>query len=134
MEDTKKIPVYGSMTRPDGPDEGIKEVMEGRLEWKGQQINITFFTEEFTSVCPSTGQPDFNSITLSYTPNKYYAESKCIKFYLWSFRDYGIHCEYLADRLADDLMTALEAKRVKVIVEQKPRGGIALVSTAERYE
>ena len=131
MENTK-IPVYGSMTRPSNPEEGLQEIKNGLLKWKGKsKVSITFTTDEFTSVCPSTGQPDFNKITITYSPAQYYIESKCLKFYLWSFRDYGIHCEYLADKLCQDIKNATDATSVEVIVEQKPRGGIGLITTSK---
>lgn len=127
----EKIPVYGSMIRPDHPIEAKEEMRKGLITWAGGPISITFTTDEFTSVCPSTGQPDFNKITITYVPNKYYIESKTLKFYLWSFRDYGVHCEYLADMLCKDIKEITKAKSVKVVVEQKPRGGIGLISTCE---
>ncbi|HMT10489.1 MAG TPA: preQ(1) synthase, partial [Ignavibacteria bacterium] len=42
---------------------------------------------EFTSVCPKTGQPDFGTITISYVPAKKCVELKSLKFYLQSFRN-----------------------------------------------
>ncbi len=42
---------------------------------------------EFTSLCPKTGQPDFATITISYTPDKVCVELKSLKFYLQSYRE-----------------------------------------------
>ena len=48
---------------------------------------VTLETEEFTCVCPKTGQPDFAKIKIQYIPDKKIIESKSLKLYLWSFRD-----------------------------------------------
>ena len=128
------IPVYGSIRRPENPEEGIKEIEEGLIEWTGNPILITYETDEFTSVCPKTGQPDFNHIFVSYIPTDKYIESKCMKFYLWSFRDYGIHCEHLANKIAEDLKRVTKAKYVRVECNQKARGGLKLQSVVELGE
>jgi len=127
-----RIPIYGSFSRPANPDEGLKELTNGLLNWQGGNITIEFETKEFTAVCPTTGQPDFYSIHISYVPNHKYIESKCMKFYLWSFRDYGIHAEYLADKIANDLYLAISPKSIEVKCEQFPRGGLGLVATARK--
>lgn len=130
---SEKIPVYGSIKRPSSPDEGIAELEKGKLRWASGDIKIRFVTDEFTSVCPSTGQPDFNTVKIAYVPKDFYIESKTMKFYLWAFRDYGMHCEKLAVKIADDIKAAIDCKHIKVVVIQKPRGGIKLISKAERY-
>jgi len=129
---SKKIPIYGSIERPSNPEEGINAVADGKINWGKGDIKIRFVTNEFTSVCPSTGQPDFNTVKITYIPKKFYIESKTMKFYLWSFREFGIHCEKLAVKIADDIKNAIDCRYVKVTVVQKPRGGVKLISEAER--
>ncbi|KXK53340.1 MAG: 7-cyano-7-deazaguanine reductase [Chlorobi bacterium OLB5] len=51
---------------------------------------IVHKANEFTSVCPKTGQPDFGVITISYVAAKKCVELKSLKFYLQSFRNEGI--------------------------------------------
>jgi len=128
----KRIPVYGSMSRPNHPDEGIEEVRNGRIEWNKGEIEITYVSDEFTSVCPKTGQPDFNKVIIKYIPDMYYIESKTMKFYLWAFRDYGIHCEKLAVKIAEDIKSSIECHSVTVVIEQKPRGGVGLTAMVTR--
>ncbi|CAB4135791.1 COG0780 Enzyme related to GTP cyclohydrolase I [uncultured Caudovirales phage] len=123
---TTKIPVYGNISRPTNPEEGLEELKAGAISWSEGDINIEYSSGEFTSVCPSTGQPDFNDVVISYKPDKLYIESKCLKFYLWSFREYGIHCEKLACKIARDISGAIECKEITVLVKQRPRGGIGL--------
>jgi len=123
-----KIPSYGSIPRPKNPEEGINELANNLLPWNNGDISIKYHTDEFTSVCPTTGQPDFNSIEITYSPSDKYIESKAMKFYLWSFREYGIHCEHLANKIAEDIFKCIRCKKVEVIVIQKPRGGLGLVA------
>ncbi|MBE1236407.1 preQ(1) synthase [Phaeovibrio sulfidiphilus] len=91
---------------------------------------VTFSTDEFTSFCPVTNQPDFSSVTIEYVPDGLCLESKSLKLYLWSFRDEPAFCEALAARIAADVKAACRPKRVEVTVAQKPRGGLALVAVA----
>lgn len=116
------------MTRPGHPDEGVTEMRQGRIEWPGGDIEISISTSEFTSVCPTTGQPDFNTIEITYRPRQFYLESKTVKFYLWSFREFGAHCETLAKKIAEDIAAVLEPASVTVTVRQSPRGGLGIVS------
>jgi 7-cyano-7-deazaguanine reductase len=122
------IPIHGSMKRPSNPETAIKEVKKGRQKWMGGNLEVKISTKEFTSVCPTTGQPDFNYIDIIYKPNKFYIESKTIKFYLWSFRDHGAHCETLSKFIAEQLQEAIEPNYIEVIVTQFPRGGIEIIS------
>ena len=123
------IPVYGSMSRPENPKEGL-EVLESELiPWKGHEIEIVFESNEFTSVCPKTGQPDFNRVRIEYVPDQHYIESKAMKFYLWSFRDFGIHCEHIAEEIAGGLFEVVKPRRIKVTVFQNARGGVSLTAS-----
>lgn len=126
MGEGGRVPIYGSMDRPGDPDDGVNELVEGMLCWDGGDIEITYETDEFTSVCPTTGQPDFGSLKITYRPNDKYIESKHMKFYLWSFREHGIHCEHLAERIANDIWRATGARSVRVEVCQNARGGLRL--------
>jgi len=87
---------------------------------------------EFTSICPRTGQPDFGSVVITYTPAELCLESKALKVYLWSYREEGAFCEALAARIADDIVRAIQPRTLRVEVHQNVRGGIGLVATAER--
>lgn len=123
------IPIYGSMSRPENPTEGLEALKKELIPWKGGEIEVSFDSSEFTSICPKTGQPDFNRVLIEYVPDKSYIESKAMKFYLWSFRDFGIHCEYLANQMAEGLFAAVKPKRIKVTIFQNPRGGVALTTS-----
>lgn len=124
------IPIYGSMSRPENPQEGLAALIEGRIPWDGDKLTVAVSTDEFTSICPTTGQPDFSTIQISYKPRNFYLESKTIKFYFWSFREFGCHCEKLAVKMRDDVLEAIDPLECHVIVTQMPRGGIKIVAEA----
>lgn len=93
---------------------------------------IVFHTDEFTSLCPVTGQPDYSAVTIRYAPDACCIESKSLKLYLWCFREEGNFCETLASVIWQDVMLACQPKWCEVMIEQKPRGGIALSAVAGR--
>ena len=81
---------------------------------------------EFTSLCPKTGQPDFARITINYIAGKKMVESKSLKLYLFSFRDHGDFHEDCIQTICDDLVQLMKPKYIEVIGEFTPRGGIAI--------
>ncbi len=79
---------------------------------------------EFTSVCPKTGQPDFGVITISYIAGKKCVELKSLKYYLQSFRNEGIFYENVINRILDDLVNLTKPKWMEVKGEFTLRGGL----------
>ena len=88
---------------------------------------------EYTALCPVTGQPDFGTIVVVYTPDRLCVELKSLKLYLWSFRDEGHYFEQVTNLILDDLVRALRPRRLAVIGRFNVRGGIASTVVA-RYE
>jgi 7-cyano-7-deazaguanine reductase len=98
-----------------------------------RDYTVTLVTDEFTCVCPATGQPDFARITINYVPDQRIVESKSLKLYFWSFRDEGVFHEHVTNTILDDLVAAVEPRRCEVIAEFGVRGGIAITVRAQ-YE
>ena len=96
-----------------------------------RNYTVTLQTEEFTCVCPMTGQPDFAKIKIEYIPDKKIVESKSLKLYLWSFRDEGIFHEHVTNLILDDLVDALKPRWCKVSAQFAVRGGIGITVDAE---
>lgn len=96
-----------------------------------RDYTVTLVTEEFTCVCPATGQPDFARITINYTPDQKIIESKSLKLYFWSYRDQGVFHEHVTNLVLDDLVAALDPRWCEVIAEFGVRGGIAITVRAE---
>jgi len=92
---------------------------------------VTLETDEFTCVCPVTGQPDFASLTIEYVPDRKIVESKSLKLYLESFRNEGVFHEHVTNTILDDLVKALAPRWCVVRGEFAARGGIAITVEAE---
>ena len=97
----------------------------------GRDYVVTLHTDEFTCVCPATGQPDFAHLTIQYTPDRQILESKSLKLYLWSFRNQGVFHEHVANAILDDLVKALAPRWCKVTADFSVRGGISISIEAE---
>jgi 7-cyano-7-deazaguanine reductase len=87
-------------------------------------------SDEFTCVCPATGQPDFATITVEYIPRERILESKSFKLYLWSYRDQGVFHEHVVNTILDDLKAALDPHWCRVVGAFKVRGGISITVEA----
>jgi 7-cyano-7-deazaguanine reductase len=85
---------------------------------------IEHVNEEFTSLCPKTGHPDFGQVTVRYAPAATCVELKSLKLYCQSFRDEGIFYEAVTNRIRDDLAKLLDPRWLQVITEWRGRGGI----------
>lgn len=92
---------------------------------------ITLRTEEFTCVCPATGQPDFAKLTIQYIPDQLILESKSLKLYLWSFRNEGVFHEHATNVILDHLVKTLAPRWCKVTADFSVRGGISITVDAE---
>lgn len=93
----------------------------------GRDYEIRFECPEFTCVCPKTGQPDFATIRIHYTPDEHCVELKSLKLYLWSFRDVGAFHEAITNQILDDLVARIRPRRMTVVGDFWVRGGITTV-------
>ncbi len=100
--------------------------------YPGHPYLVVLHTNEFTAVCPVTGQPDFASITIKYIPDEKVVESKSLKLYLWSFRDRGIFHEHVVNEILDELWRVCEPRWAQVIGRFNVRGGISITVTTEK--
>jgi 7-cyano-7-deazaguanine reductase len=89
-------------------------------------------SDEFTCICPATGQPDFAHLTVEYIPDARVLESKSFKLYLWSFRNEGVFHEHVANMILDDLVQALNPRWCRVVADFNIRGGIQITVEAEQ--
>jgi 7-cyano-7-deazaguanine reductase len=85
---------------------------------------ITHINEEFTSVCPVTGLPDFGRVILKYIPDEICVELKSLKYYYLAFRDQGIYYEAVTNQILNDLVEVCSPKFMEITTEWTVRGGI----------
>lgn len=91
---------------------------------------VVLVSDEVTAVCPITGQPDWYKVTVEYDPSALCIESKTFKLLLHSLRNQGMFCESLADYILGEVVKYAVPSRAQVTIEQKPRGGVSIVSTS----
>jgi 7-cyano-7-deazaguanine reductase len=92
--------------------------------------------DEFTSVCPKTGHPDFGTITVRFEPRAAKASGTCVelkslKLYFQSFRNDGIFYEAVTNRIRDDLAKLMNPTWLLVRSDWKGRGGFRSIIRAE---
>ena len=95
--------------------------------------SVTFTTDELSSICPVTHQPDIATLVIEFEPDQYCVESKSLKLYLWSFRDRAVFAEALAAEIAGEIMATANPYSVRVQLTQRPRGGIEVSAVAEMF-
>ena len=86
---------------------------------------------EYSALCPLTGQPDFGTIVVVYTPDRLCVELKSLKLYLQSYRSRGIFYEDVTNVILDDLVACVAPRWMQVQSTWTVRGGIHSVITAE---
>ena len=100
-------------------------------EYSGKEGEIEIATDEFTSVCPYSGLPDFGRLTITYTPARKCIELRSLKYYLLSYRNVGIFYEHLVNRILEDLARVCRPKKMTVRGEFTSRGGLSSCVTAK---
>jgi 7-cyano-7-deazaguanine reductase len=96
-----------------------------------RDYSIHFETDDFTSLCPVTGQADFARIEIEYVPDRVCVESKSLKFYLAAYRNVQAFNEAVTNRILDDFVQACSPRQVAITAQFSARGGIALTVRAE---
>jgi 7-cyano-7-deazaguanine reductase len=129
---TSGLEALGSPTeyRYDSPDAGVLEVFDN--PYPASTWAVVLLCQEFTSLCPVTGQPDYGRLRIDYVPARHCVESKSLKLYLMRYRNEGAFHEACVNRVADDLAEAIAPRYLRVYGDFNPRGGIAIKPLAVR--
>src|ERR1051326_4814333 len=108
---------------PDAPSQARLETFANPTR---RNYHIHFETDDFTCLCPVTGQPDFARIDIDYVPDKACVESKSLKFYLAAYRNERAFNEAVTNRILDDFVKTCSPREAVVTAQFSARGGIAL--------
>ena len=122
MDDFKNLGKPSGYEFTYSPD--VLETFDNRHS--GNDYWVKLNCPEFTSLCPITGQPDFAAIYISYIPDVKMVESKSLKLYLFSFRNYGGFHEDCINIIMKDLIVLMEPRYIEVWGKFMPRGGISI--------
>lgn len=114
---------------------GEKEIKEFDVEkdmeiWPNEHdkeylIKVTL--PEFMALCPRSGYPDFATMYIEYTPDKYVVELKALKLYINSFMGRYISHENSANEIYDTIYNKIKPKYLKLTADFKPRGNVHTV-------
>ena len=114
---------------PQCPDDVELETFENKFPEINHQVTLDI-EDPVTSLCPVTSQPDFCQIQIEYVPDKSLIESKSLKLYCFSFRNFGTFHETLINTFLKDLVSACQPKEMVVTGKSRPRGGISIINKA----
>lgn len=102
----------------------VLEVFENMHQERDYWVQLN--CNEFTTLCPITGQPDFAELRIMYIPDRLMVESKSLKLYLFSFRNHGDFHEDCVNIIMDDLIRLMQPRYIEVLGLFVPRGGISI--------
>ncbi|MBI5166860.1 MAG: NADPH-dependent 7-cyano-7-deazaguanine reductase QueF [candidate division NC10 bacterium] len=120
--------------KEDAIDQGVLEAIP--FDYPCSSTEVTYETDEFTSVCPWSGLPDFARLVIRYVPDRHLVELKSLKYYLTSFRSVGILQEHAVNRILQDLVKLIQPASMVVEAHFRERGGLRsrVVAKYERGE
>lgn len=111
------------------PSQPSKELQTFPNPAPERDYEIAFDCPEFTCLCPMTGQPDFARFKISYVPDQLCVELKSLKLYMWAYRNEGAFHEKVTNTIADDIIKAIQPRKLTVVGDFFVRGGIGTIVT-----
>ncbi len=121
----ENLTLLGADGKPaDNPDAAKLETVENPRH--GAPYMVRFSCPEFTSLCPVTGQPDFAHLVIDYIPRKVILESKSLKLFLQSFRNFAAFHEDCTVGIGQRLVDELAPTWLRIGGYWYPRGGIPI--------
>jgi len=111
------------------PDKNILDTFDN----VAGSLVVPFMCNEFTSICPVTGQPDFAKFEILYIPEKKCIESKSLKLYLGSFRNHGEFHEDVTNRIMEDIIETINPRFIRIFGDFNVRGGISIKPMALKF-
>lgn len=76
-------------------------------------------------------QPDFATLFITFYPSKKIIELKSLKEYFFAFRSQIFSYERIINVIYDDLISAYEPQRLRLVLVCNPRGGISSKLTVD---
>ncbi len=89
-----------------------------------RDYTIVIKTDEFTCLCPLSGQPDFAKLKLEYIPEALCLELKSLKNFFWSFRDEQAFHEKITNDILETLCNTIKPRFMRLHSRFNVRGGL----------
>ena len=103
-------------------------------QYRGNRIEISFTSTEFTAICPYSDFPDFATLRIRYVPDQLCIELKSLKLYINSFREVKIFHEHVVNRILEDFVAACDPLEFHIEGEFNVRGNIKTVIRASYHK
>ena len=132
IDDTRNLTKLGSKETKyiyDSPNFLMLETFPN--QYPEREYITQFIFDEFTSLCPKTGQPDFAKITVEYVPVRLCIETKSLKVYFLAYRQERTFMETLTNRILEDCVRVCEPRQLRIISNFNARGGTLINVIAE---
>lgn len=113
----------------DSPDKALLETFPNKFPHRDYLTEFLF--QEFTSLCPKTGQPDFATVSIQYIPDEKCIETKSLKLYFLSFRQHGSFMETIINTILEDCAAVCAPRWMQVTGNFNARGGTLIKVVAE---
>lgn len=133
-KDLRHLGSQGTRYQYDQPSADILDTFINKHQDQLYLVPFIQARDEFSSLCPVTGQPDQARMEIIYVPNVKMVESKSLKLYFFSFRNSGEFHEDVCNRMAKDLWSVMTPKYLRVFGNFAPRGGIAIKPLVEQWQ
>lgn len=111
------------------PTPKLLETFSNKFSKRDYLIELTI--PEFTNICPLTIQPDFAKIVIRYIPDAKCIESKSLKLYIFSYRNFPEFHEDVVNRILEDCVEACGPRWMLVRGEFNARGGISITPSTQ---
>jgi len=129
-EHLKTLGSQNTVYEDSNPNAGMFETFENTA---GDTL-VPFVANEFTSLCPKTGQPDFAKVEVVYVPRSKCIESKSFKLYLFAFRNHGDFHEDCIAKIGNDIIETIRPRYLRVFGDFNVRGGISIKPLFEAWD
>jgi 7-cyano-7-deazaguanine reductase len=121
-----------TVSQPTNPNYKILDVIQSSGM---KDMAITFACDEFTSICPVTGQRDYGTIIIEYIPaTSRIIETKSLKLYLGAFANKKGFVEVHVRNIYEDIHKATDPMWLRVTGEFVSRGGIRVRATIDEAD
>jgi len=131
-EETEGLAQLGSKKTKYAYDDPSSKILETfSNQYPGRDYKVEYIFNEFSSLCPKTGQPDFATIKVEYIPNYRCIETKSLKLYFLAFRQYGSFMEAITNKILEDCVETCDPRWMKITSNFNTRGGTLINVEAE---
>lgn len=117
-----------------GVDVQMPDIETFDYQYPDADAEFKIVTDEFTSICPKTGHPDYATLTVAYVPDALCLELKSLKLYLQAYRNVGVFYEHGTIKILRDLVAACQPRRMTVTAKFSTRGGLRSKAVARHQK